>query len=296
MYEYLRQHPQIYMPGGDSLGSRNKEPHFFGSDLSFTNGARPVSSMEQYLGLFNEATEETRLGEASVWYLMSRCAATEIRRFSPDARIIVMLRNPVDVMYRIYNQGRVNGMENIARFEDALDAEESRVRGRRLPPVYAMLEHLLYRRSVQFADQLERYFDQIGPERTHVILFEDFTNDTAAVYTSTLQFLGVREHMLDDFPKHNPALAVRHYGLQRWLQHPPRILGRLGRMLLPASARDRLGGRLILSNVKAGKLPTLDAGLRRRLQAELAPQVNRLSELLRRDMSHWLREPSGQSR
>jgi len=125
MSDYLRQHPEIYMP-------QRKEPHFFGSDL---DAPYPyfIRDKEQYFSLFAEAKDEKRVGEASVWYLYSKRAAFEIKEFCPTASIIIMLRNPVDMIYSLHSQRLFTGNEDIPDFEEALEAEEDRKRGLRIP-------------------------------------------------------------------------------------------------------------------------------------------------------------------
>jgi hypothetical protein len=119
LYEYLRQHPQVFMPF-------HKEPLFFGDDLTRRYGRM---TLDHYLSLFKEAGEGQRVGEASAWYLYSQCAANEIRGFSADAQIIVMLRNPVDVMHAQHSQLLFNAAEDIPDFGAALEAEPSRRNG-----------------------------------------------------------------------------------------------------------------------------------------------------------------------
>src|SRR5882672_1680365 len=94
MYTYLGQHPEIFM-------SARKEPHFFGTDLS---SPALVRDEQQYLSLFAKAQNEKRAGEASVFYLYSQRAAREIHAFCPSARIIIMLRNPVEMMYSLHSR------------------------------------------------------------------------------------------------------------------------------------------------------------------------------------------------
>lgn len=95
MNEYLRQHPNIFM-------SPIKDVNFFGSDLKFKfhNHKR---DQNYYLSLFSEARHEKRLGEAFVWYLYSKQAAKEIKELNPLSIIIIMLRNPVDMLYSLHS-------------------------------------------------------------------------------------------------------------------------------------------------------------------------------------------------
>ena len=128
-------------------------------------------TLDDYLRLFKDAKPGQRVGEAITWYLYSTSAAREIKEFSPDAQIVVMLRNPVDVMYAQHNQLIFNVIEDIPDFAEALAAEPDRRAGKRLPPGPINVENLFYRHSVHFAEQLERYFEVFGRDNVHVMLY-----------------------------------------------------------------------------------------------------------------------------
>ena len=84
------------------------------------------------MSLFAQVRDEKRVGEASVWYLYSKKAAKEIYEFNPKAQIIVMLRNPLEMIYSYYYQVSWTGDEDIDTFELALEAENFRKRGNNL--------------------------------------------------------------------------------------------------------------------------------------------------------------------
>src|SRR5580704_895448 len=90
---YLSKHPDIFMA--------RKEMHHFGGDLRFGRQFYRRDTRE-YLSEFNSRRDQSRAGEASVWYLFSHQAASEIKSFNPDARIIVLLREPVEMLYSLY--------------------------------------------------------------------------------------------------------------------------------------------------------------------------------------------------
>src|SRR5665647_751711 len=92
MNNYLAQHPDVFMA--------QKEIHYFGSDLKM----RVKVSESEYLNYFQNAEEKKLIGEASVWYLFSEKAAAEIKAFSPQAKIIIMLRDPIDVLHSLHSQ------------------------------------------------------------------------------------------------------------------------------------------------------------------------------------------------
>jgi len=280
LYHYLKQHPEIYLPG-------EKELHFFGSDLDLRVN-RPNRS--QYLSLFADAKDEKRVGEASVWYLYSKNAAAEIKEFNPSAAIIIMLRNPVDMLYSLHSQFLYNGNENISDFRSALDAENDRKRGLRIPGSVIHVAGLFYRETVKYAEQVERYFRIFGKENVHVIIYDDFARDTAAAYRNTCDFLGVA----NDFTPHmrviNPNKKVRSTVLRRFLTRPPSWSRKVGSLLIPRRhVRDSLKKTLSQFNTQYTSRAPMEAELRRILAREFIPEMEKLSMLLDKDLSRWCR-------
>jgi len=276
LYEYLRQHPQIFMPF-------HKEPLYFGSDLTTRYGRM---TEDEYLALFAGADGARRVGEASAWYLYSRSAATEIRAFAPEARIIVMLRNPVDMMYAQHSQLLFNGQEDLHDFGEALAAEWERREGRRLPPGPVRRENLFYRGAAHFAEQLQRYLDLFG-DKVHVIVFDDFLDDTLGAYRGTLRFLDVDEEFVPRLEVVNDNKRIRNPMLQRLVYAPPGPI----RSLIPRLRRYPLVHRLrsMALSLNSSRTPRqpMDPGLRRQLAGEFAGEVDRLGRLIGRDLSSW---------
>lgn len=157
LYRHLRQHPEIFMP-------TTKEPHFFGRDLPILPHTC-VRNASKYRELFADAGNAKRIGEASVWYLYSKQASREIHEFNPSARILISLRNPVDMLYSLHGQFLRSAREEILDFEEALAAEDDRRKGRRIPKTARFPQSLLYTQVVSFTGQVERYFEKFGRER-----------------------------------------------------------------------------------------------------------------------------------
>lgn len=277
MNGYLRQHPQIFMP-------EKKDISFFGSDLMFS---RSRISREEYLSLFQGANGAIRVGESSVWYLYSATAAQEIKSFAPSAGIIVMLRNPVDMLYAQHSQFLYNCNEDIPDFKAALEAEPLRKQGRCIPGQSHFVEGLFYRETVKYSEQVRRYFDVFGRENVHVILYDDFKLDTAKAYGDTLTFLGVDPSFRPLFQVINPNKTLRSRRLQEFLVAPPPALASMIRQFTPRSLQGRLLKRLKKLNTQHTSRPALDPALRKSLQVEFQPEIQRLSDLLGRDLRSW---------
>ena len=277
LYEGLRRHPQIFMPF-------HKEPLFFGDDLTRRYGRYTEA---EYLHLFDPAKPTQIAGEASTWYLYSVSAAREIHDFNPATRIMVVLRNPVDVMYAEHNQLIYNVIEDIPDFAAALAAEPDRRAGRRIPPGPINVENLFYRHSVRFAEQLERYFDVFGRDGVHVMLYDDLRRDGATAVRGALEFLGVDPSLAAAPPRANESKRVRSPLMQR-LIFAPRLLLPLAPFLRRFPLVRAVRTRLLDMNSETKPRAPMDPVLRRQLLDEFTPEIERLGRLIGRDLSAWL--------
>lgn len=285
MYEYLRQHPDIFM-------ANEKEPHFFGTDLIQTPKFPYYKrDMEWYLSTFVEAGPKIMLGEASILYLKSKLAASEIKEFSPDAKIIAMLRNPVDMLSSMHSHVLYDGSEDIEDFELALEAQTDRELGRRIPKGCGIVDYLLYKDIANYSDQLERYFAEFDRDKVHVIIFDDFRSETPNVYAETLQFLGVDSRFQPEFSTINENRRIRN-GLLRalWTNRPNFVQQMLLDRVSPSRPRRLIIGALQRMYRRPAPRTPMDPDFRRRLQEEFTPEVDRLGNLLGRDLTHWCQE------
>ncbi len=275
MNDYLAKHPEVFIPD-------IKEVHFFGRDLNITKGA--LRDEGAYLALFTGAEGEKRLGEASVWYLYSKTAAAEIYDFNPDAKIIVMLRNPAEMLYSQHSQFLYNGNEDLEDFREALAAESERKAGRRVPKSAHLVDGLFYSETVRYAEQIERYFERFGQENVHIILYDDFRADLPGTYRQLLQFLGVSDDFAPEFTVVNPNKRARSALLRSFVQSPPESIKRLSRVFFPRSLRQKVMKGLDRANVRYEARAPLDPELKGELERRFAPEVDKLERLLGREL------------
>jgi len=276
MYEYLRLHPEIYFPD-------LKEPYFFGSDLTYRT---PRLSRDEYLNLFAPASGVRRIGEASVTYLYSRLAAKEIKEFNENAKIIIMLRNPIEMIYALHSQVVFSGIEDITDFQAALDAENERKRGERIPSKCHIVDFLYYRDFVRYADQVKRYRDIFG-ENVWIILFDDFKKNVEGVYKDTLRFLDVDfSFQPNTFRVINQNKTHRNKWLIQLLQHPKVVQST--RFLIPSYTwRQHLAEHVKRLTFRETKRTPMPEFLKKQLQEEFRGDIERLEEVIGRDLSVW---------
>ncbi|MBN1563985.1 MAG: sulfotransferase [Anaerolineae bacterium] len=284
MYAYLNAHPDVFM-------CPIKEPHYFGSD--FVGGRfKRAGGLAGYLALFDGAGEAQRIGEASIFYLFSQRAAQEIHDFDPDAKIIALLRSPVEMLYAWYYELRFQAEEPLPTFQAALEAEAERKQGHMIPPrLFNMPESLYYRDLAKFTAQVQRYFDVFGRDVVQVTIFDDLKTDTPGVYRRTLEFLDLDPDVAVTLDRVNVSKTLRFPALRRFLHAPPQWWYRgpvaLGRALVPEMQRRRVNQWLQRLNARQESRPPMDPDLRRQLQADFRPEIEQLSALLDRDLTHW---------
>ncbi|MBF0274562.1 MAG: sulfotransferase [Nitrospinae bacterium] len=277
--DYLKQHPNIFIP-------HKKELHYFGTDLDFKY-KHFSRNRAQYLANFSLAKDEKMLGEASVWYLFSKLAAKEIKDFNPSSKIIVMLRNPVDMLYSQHSQFFFDGNEDIINFEEALEAEEERKKGNKIPKTVGLIEGLFYRETIRYAEQVKRYFELFGRENVHIIIFDDFRNDTAAVYKKTLDFLGVDNSFKAELKVINKYKKIKDVGLHNTLLNLPTIPRKIAQAVIPSKIRRNWLNSVKENNTVYGKPDPMSPDLRKKLMHEFKEEVEKLSGILDRDLSGW---------
>lgn len=281
MDSYLGQHPDIFMGP--------KELHYFCTDLLDEDQHRPL---DNYLSFFQGRSETVR-GENSVFYLYSKIAAQHMKDFAPDAKILIHLRNPLDVIASHHAQSVYMQGEPEEDLEKALALEERRARGEENPTDYVHWRMLQYRDFVRFAPQVERYFDVFGRDQVKVNLFDDFQSDTPSVYRDTLEFLGVDPHFRPDFPVVNANRQIKSkWIMTNLVRDPPPVLSTLARALVPsAKLRDDIRWKIEAINMRRRPRDPVTPALRAALADDLRDDVAALSDLLNRDLSHWLAAP-----
>jgi hypothetical protein len=263
VYDELARHPAIYM-------SAVKEPHFFSRiqpsrerEAFFPH----VSDRDSYLALFDRVADQRLVGEASTSYLWDAHAAERIRRVSPDASILIMLRDPVERAYSQYWNDVREGFEKRS-FPEALAEEE-----RSGPGAWGVTS--LYVGCGRYTDQVERYLERFGA-RVLVSFFEDFVADREAVIADIHSFLGVDSQGVDAGARGNPASLPRNVLSGRILGSGR--LRTIARATVPRGMRARMRGALL----KEATRPPMDAEARATLTRLFRPEVERLAELLGR--------------
>ena len=284
LYEYLENHPDVFM-------SPVKEPFYFSPDIVPGPGRRYEYKKDEaeYLKLFEPGKNKRYRGEASTTYMASQVAAGLVNECAPSAQLIAMIRNPIDVAYALHNERVSQGVEPLADFAAALDADADRSQGHRLPDGASPLG-AVYVKTCMFGQQLARWAEAFGRRRIHIILFDDFVADTPAEFVRVLRFLGIDDdYRPESFAARNPSHRMRRGLARRVLDSGPVRFGRNRALptLIGADRTARLARRFRHSRLmrQPNPRPPLPAGIYERLRAEFDADVAQLSQLVGRDLA-----------
>jgi hypothetical protein len=286
LYNYLWQHPDIYMSPFKEPGFfvfEGQRPDFRGPGDWLTNRL-VVTDRVPYEALFDGVTTEKAIGEASAIYLYHSETPCRIQATIPHARLIAILRNPADRAFSAFQYTTRDGREPLTSFAEALAAETERVAAN-----WAHIWH--YRQFGFYYQQLQRYFDRFPREQLVVFTYDEFTADPKGVLKSLFHFLDVDPSFKPDLSlRYNVSGRARFKRLQQFLIKPSPLKEPL-KALLPVYTRRRLVNRALELNVRGQEKAVLDPTDRCDLLEGYREDICQLETLIQKDLSHWLDLP-----
>ena len=236
LYNYLAEHPRV-------APAFRKEVHFF--DNAANPGALryrayfPTSAYKSYVRRRRGSGFLT--GEATPYYLFYPLAPKRVRRIVPGAKLVALLRNPVDRAYSHYYHEVRRGTED-ASFEEAIEHETQRLSGEREGILradgYDSLNHRRYSYLSRgmYVDQIRNWREHFPEEQLLILRSEDLYSDTASVVGRTLEFLGLPAADLGEYGAVNRGgyrdrmdAATREYLIDYFRPHNERLYDYLGR-------------------------------------------------------------------
>jgi hypothetical protein len=273
--QYLAEHPEVFM-------SDPKEPHHYNTDIRHGK----YKDATAYFDLFKSAGDECKaIGEGSVWYLYSREAVANILKDLPDAKFIVMIRNPIEMAPSLHEQMVFSGVEDEQDFFRAWMLQADREEGRKIPAFCTDNKLLLYRSACSLGEQLARLKKTVPEENLLVIFFDDFKESPRSVWLEIERFLNIADDMRNDFPVVNSAKERKSMLMKRINDSYARVrqflgIGNLGTGVLSAIGRW---------NIRERKRPQLPSGVKDILIKEFEKDIRKLEEISGRDLSGWLK-------
>jgi hypothetical protein len=263
-----------------------KEPRFFAyegekpaftgpGDELFANSS--ITEIDKYRALFDGVKHEVAIGEASPNYLYIAKAPERIRHHIPDAKLIAILRNPVERAHSNFMHNIRDGFEPLTDFGQALGEEQTRILNNWAPRWH-------YRSQGFYYEELLRYFENFERHQIKVLLYEEFGANTKSEVLDLFRFLGVDDKFIPDVStRYNMSGIPQNQVVNTILKHQG--LQKFGKRFIPAKLRR------IALNVRNNNLvkPTMPAEIRKKLMDGYKEDIQRLERLIERDLSVWMR-------
>lgn len=276
--EYLRSHPNIFM-------STPKEPHFFAEE--FKDFFFKCNSINEYFKLFSKSSiRQTTIGEASVLYLYSEDAIKKIYEYNSKVKIIVMFRNPVELVYSFHSQLVYNTDETVLDFEKAWRLQETRKEGLNIPKTCRIPKSLQYKNVALIGSQYEKLISFFPEDQILTIFLDELKNDTLKTYKETLEFLNVDYDGRTYLPrinenkeyKNQKLSLIRKSNFYKLLSYSKKWFGLKNVEVLKYIHEW---------NVKKVERKHLSNEFRKELINEFIPEIEKLEKLLKINLNHW---------
>ena len=280
LHNYLNQHPEVFMPSYNSEGMKVKEPRFLIKDLVKHRLHNGVWTWEEYKSLFNDVIDEKAIGESTVLYLYYyKDAIKNIKeKLGNDVKIIIMLRNPTDRAYSAF-QHVSRGFKEQNSFEESLEMEDGRLeREGNLTPM------VMYKDMGLFHEMVKSYQEHFS--NVHVIIYDDFSDNTENQMKKIYQFLGISDNKNIDYEtRHNVGGKRWKNDKMKHLLMRKNTIKSIFKKIIPKGLRRGIRNNLV--SASTNKVPPMKDHTRIMLNDFFREDVKQLSTLLNRDLTHW---------
>jgi hypothetical protein len=284
LHAALAQHPQIY-------ASPIKEPKYYmcwdapppayrGPGDAHSN-QEWIWRREEYQALFHRAPEQSVRLESTPFYLYMPGARRRIAEELPEAKLIIIVRDPIDRGYSNWMHLWVDGLEPISDFVDAWHAEDARVAAG-----WAPFWH--YRRLGRYGEQLADLLGRTERERVFVLRYRQLVSQPNETLNRVARFLGIAEDQVTTIPPDNARPFVEPGARASVLGRVIRT-GATAGTYLPPQVWRRASERLVSLLQRGGsrQRPKLPAEQRRVLLGDCVPDIELLEETLGESFEDW---------
>jgi len=261
LWQYLQKIPGVYM-------SPVKEPDYFNPNTNYQGFSTiPIRDKKKYLELFKDVKDETAIGEASPTYLADPQTPYLIHDVIPNARIIIMLRDPVERAFSEYLLMYAIGVLKCS-FSELIHSPD---RGKKETPV-PIVEYGLY------YEKVKRNLEVFGPDQVRCYIFEEFVKDPIKTLKEILDFLKVKNPVINfELEVHNPTIVYRNR-LAKFIVRN-KIIRKVGKHL-PRNGIRQIKWKLTKPTTK----PSMAPEDRKFLQEFYREDIPKLENLLGRKM------------
>ncbi len=271
--DWLNQHPDIWM-------NIDFEPNYFADDVQ---GCEDYTDFDWYLSLFPKNPKEKYMGEKSARYLCSKEAAKRIKKFNPKAKIIIILRNPLEMLPSLHTHLLQQGLETELDFEKALKKEKFRKKKYGIK----FIRNFFYMTVADYYPKIKRFYDEFGSKNVKVVILIDLKKQPQKVYNEITDFLKIRRFT----PEFRILNKASRQPKSRWhakffyfVQNLPLPIKKFIKTIFPHNTRQRIKKMNLKYLEFKRKMPEKT---RKEIIDKLKPNIKKLERLIKKDLSIW---------
>ncbi len=284
VYYYLNEHPEIFMSPIKETNFFSYEggrPNFSGpGDLKSLAHKTTITTIQEYQKNFQGVNNEKAIGEVSPSYLYIPEAPQRIKKYIPDIKMIVILRNPVDRAYSNFQHRSSLNLEPLTDFSQVIAEEKIRIKNNWAPTWHYLQQGFYY-------EQLKRYFDLFDRQQLKIYLFEDWLSDKLSLIQDIFKFIGVDNTFTPNMiTKYNISGKPKSLALHDFLTNQ-NSLKTILKQVIPKNVYSQLSSNIQRANLQ--RLPKLSSQVRHQLNQLYEQDVLKLQALIDRDLSSWLK-------
>lgn len=273
LFEYLKKHPEVFM-------CPVKEPNFFSfldiSEQGLYYSEKGIENYNEYLKLFEEAADKKAIGEASVSYLFYKTVPYKIKKSISDAKIIIILRNPVERAFSHYLMDTRLGYTDVP-FDEIVKRKSTHP-----------FQKLYFQQYVElglYYQQIKRYLEVFGEKQIKIFLTEDLKKDIGDVIKSVYSFLQVENIKTPGLEtSHNVYRRPKNIFIEKLYQQ--KLLRRLIKKTIPQQFLSDIKSAMLIKDKK----PILAPSIKSYLNNYFLNDLKKTEALIGRDLSIWYEE------
>lgn len=275
LYTLLKKDNKVFFP-------YYKEPHFFAEDLG---SYKAHETLEEFHSLYNSYKNEEIIGDASIFNLYSSVALNNIKKYNSEAKLILMLRNPVEAVPSFHSQLLFTQDENISSLEEAWEISGQRSKPKNALKGCKSLKVLNYKEMYAYGSQLKKVYSIFPKEQVHVIIYDDFKKDYSAEMEKLFAFLGLEYSFIENEIV-NENTENRFNFFTRLMRRPPGFLVHLKRFFFGRGENALYRFLLDLNTKKKKRLP-LNSKLKEKIKLNYQEEIVLLESILGRELHEW---------
>jgi len=267
LYHTLKKHPDIFM-------SPVKEPCFFIKQ-------KTKKEWDEYLQLFQKSNKEKIIGEASTIYFHNKKSPYLIKNKTPNAKILIQLRSPVERTISAYKQNRKRGKEKL-NLKDALTEENKRIQKNFDNSFYYFHKSIYY-------PQVKKFFDVFGEKSVKITVFEEFIQNPQKILNEIASFLEIDpKKFIQEIKKYNPGNQLGINCLNNFLTRKS-FFKKFFKFILSTRIKKQIKEKIYWFPLSSKKIKvSFSEKEKKKLQKKFIPDIKKLENLIKKDLNCWL--------